>query len=225
MSDKFDTRTYLRVGRDHVEKQHKEFITLCTITFGGDRLKKLQRLYTDFETRLITAPASGKVFHHCAYEGGYLDHVLNVINAAGKMAKLYSHLGGTIDFTHEELVFAAMHHDLGKLGDDEGPYYEREHDDFWIKKGYTYKRAEGTQTSTVYDKTVYLLGKYEISCTKKELIGIRMADGVFDPANKPYFEAFGAFPHKTAIGYIVHWADWMATNTEKDRQRKEMGMD
>lgn len=225
MSDKFDTRTFLRVSREHIEAQHKKFLDVIDRTFTGDRHTNLKRLYSDFESRLIASPASGKVFHHCAYEGGYLDHVLNVIDAAPKVTKLYAHLGGTVDFSQEELIFAAMHHDLGKLGDDEGPYYEKEYDDFWLKKGYTFKRGAGTQTSTVYDKTVYLLGKYGIPCTKKELIGIRMADGVFEPANKAYFEAFGVFPHKTAIGYIVHWADWMSTNTEKDRQRKEMGMD
>ncbi len=37
------------------------------------------------------------------------------------------HLGGaegaTINFTTEEVIFAAMHHDLGKVGDMDKDYY------------------------------------------------------------------------------------------------------
>ena len=33
------------------------------------------------------------------------------------MMRLYKEAGGIIDFEQEELLFAAFHHDLGKLGD------------------------------------------------------------------------------------------------------------
>ena len=33
------------------------------------------------------------------------------------MLKLYKEAGGMVDFTQEELLFSAFHHDLGKLGE------------------------------------------------------------------------------------------------------------
>ena len=56
------------------------------------------------------------MFYHNAYEGGYIDHVINVSRNAIRMMRLYKEAGGIIDFEQEELLFAAFHHDLGKLG-------------------------------------------------------------------------------------------------------------
>ena len=33
------------------------------------------------------------------------------------MMKIFQEAGGKVDFTQEELLFAAFHHDLGKLGE------------------------------------------------------------------------------------------------------------
>ena len=65
---------------------------------------------------LMLSPASGNKEYHNAYEGGYIDHIFNVCKNALKMKNLFVESGGTVDFTDEELIFAALHHDLGKLG-------------------------------------------------------------------------------------------------------------
>ena len=70
------------------------------------------------------APASGKSWHHNAIPGGYVDHVNRVVEYAIKSKRLYEEMGGTIDFTDEELVFSAIFHDLGKLGDGDTHNYE-----------------------------------------------------------------------------------------------------
>ena len=64
----------------------------------------------------MLSPASGNKFYHNSYEGGYIDHVINVSRNAIRMMRLYQESGGIIDFEQEELLFAAFHHDLGKLG-------------------------------------------------------------------------------------------------------------
>jgi hypothetical protein len=112
-----------------------------------------------------------------------------------------------------------MHHDLGKLGDEDGPYYIKEQDNYWIRKGSNYKYNADVQSMPVSDKTLYLLNQHGVTYTKKELIGMQCADGLFDPANDAYFKAPGIFPNKTSIGYLIHWADWMCARAESDIQR------
>lgn len=184
------------------------------------RAGKLTGMYVDLNQSLRDSPASAKVQYHNAFPGGYLDHVLRVIKTAHLVKRLYTHIGGSPDCTDEEITFAAMHHDLGKLGDDEGPVYVTEEDSFWQKKGSYFNYNDNRQRLGTFERTVYMLQKYGVTFTKNEMVGMKMADGPFDPANKTYFEAPAPFAHKSQIGYIIHWADFMSAQSEKDRVRK-----
>lgn len=208
-----------RVSKEHIDSQFEKLIEIIRKTQAPERCEKLLRMYRILEQRVKAAPASAKIYYHNAYEGGYLDHILNVIEFATRLQLLYRDMNGAIDFTYEELVFAAMHHDLGKLGDDEGPRYLPETDQYWIKKGTFYKYKDDRQYMSVFDRTVLLLNAFDIKFNKKELVAIRMADGLFPPANEEYYEARGMFAHRTSLVYMIHWADWMACNQEKDSMR------
>ena len=60
-----------------------------------------------------------------------------------KMKNLFVECGGTIDFTDEELIFSALHHDLGKLGTKDFLHYVKNDSDWHIKnKGEYFKRNE-----------------------------------------------------------------------------------
>ena len=61
--------------------------------------------------------------YHNAHVGGYVEHVLHVVDCALKITNLWASEGATINFTTEEVIFAALHHDLGKVGDMENDYY------------------------------------------------------------------------------------------------------
>jgi predicted HD phosphohydrolase len=72
--------------------------------------------------------------------------VLRVAETGLKVAALYKNMGGDITFTKQELIFAALHHDLGKLGDpDEGPYYVNQDSDWHRKRGELYTHNENLQ--------------------------------------------------------------------------------
>ena len=45
-----------------------------------------------------------------------------ILSKPKKLMKVYEEVGGVVDFTLEELVFSALHHDLGKVGDLEHEY-------------------------------------------------------------------------------------------------------
>ena len=74
----------------------------------GDRKDSIKTMLNDLEDTYVMAPASGKSWYHNAFAGGYVDHVNRVVQYAVKQSKLYEEMGGTIDFTEEELVFSAL---------------------------------------------------------------------------------------------------------------------
>lgn len=180
------------------------------------RAEQLKALYKVFETELTTAPASAKVHFHNCFPGGYLDHVVRVIDTSLKMAALYKSCGGHIDFTKQELIFTAMNHDLGKLGLENEPYYVQQDSDWHRKRGELYKYNENLQYFATAERGLMLLQKYGIQITQNEWLGIKLSDGNYDEGNRKYLQGNGM---KINIPYIVHWADHMATKIEKDKSR------
>lgn len=184
------------------------------------RHEKLKEMYAAFGDELILAPASSKMHYHNSFPGGYIDHVVRVVEISNQLAEMYMQLGGTLNFTTQELNFAALHHDLGKLGTpDEGPYYVEQESDWHRKKGEMYKWNESIQYMKVTDRALMLLQQYGISISQNEWLGIRLSDGMYDEATKPYLVNYSAYPMKTNIHRILHWADHMASQIENDKSR------
>ena len=145
------------------------------------------------------APASLRESFHLAFPGGYLIHIMRVVKASFGAKKLYAMMGGSIDFTDEEMIFAALHHDLGKLGDKEmGSYYLPEDNDWKLRQGVLYKLNPHQQYMEVSDRAVFLLQHYGVKHTWKEYLGIKLADGMYKEAAKTYLAGFNddarAFP-------------------------------
>ena len=81
------------------------------------RKDQLNKMYDDFEDRLAMMPASSMAHFHNAFAGGYIDHVLRVMDCTETLYDVWFHQGADMSgYTKEELMFAAMHHDLGKVG-------------------------------------------------------------------------------------------------------------
>ena len=89
-----------------------------------DRKQKLLNFYKKYEERIILMPAAHKKEYHGAYPGGYVDHVNRVVKAAIDLHTLWDTFGvDTTTYTKEELVFSAINHDLGKMGDADNDAY------------------------------------------------------------------------------------------------------
>ena len=207
---------------EQLQDNWKEFIQLLEDTFEGDRLSRLLKMYDHFEERMMFAPASGKEHYHNCHAGGYVEHVLHVTKCAKQLHELWSQNGATINFTEEELVFAAVHHDLGKLGDLAEDYYVPQDNDWWIKnRGEYYKHNPKLQFMPVTDRAVFLLQHYGVQMTENEYLGLKLTDGLYEEANKSYY--IGYSPDRslrTNIAYILHQADMMATHIEYDQWKR-----
>jgi hypothetical protein len=199
---------------EQLSENYDKFIDALKQVFSGERLDKLLHMYSEEElgTELAMAPASGKSHFHSAYVGGYIVHVMNVARNAIRMKKTYELSGNKVDFTDEELLFAAFHHDLGKLGDGNRPYYVAETSDWHRKNQNSMFNINGElQYMDVTDRALLLLQQYEIKFNEKEMLGIKLADGLYNEATKPYFIAYKPeYRLKTSLPYILHWADHMS---------------
>lgn len=222
--DKSVTKRYTDA---QLEENYNRFIEALKTAFSGDRLDKLLHMYSmdELGPNLLLSPASlGKHYHNC-YEGGYIDHVVNVARNSLKMMQLYSNSGGTIDFTQEELLFAAFHHDLGKLG-MKGSMHYIPNDSKWHveNKGQFYKSNDAENSyMDVTDRSFYLLSQYGISYSENEYFGIRLADGMYRDNNVQYLKTYDMDKLlRSNLPLIIHWADHMSTIIERDHRRKEL---
>ena len=89
----------------------------------GERADKLWEFYKKHEERFVMMPASHKNQYHNCFPGGYVDHVNRVVEAAVKLDTVWRDMGMVDTYTLEELVFAAINHDLGKFGDENHASY------------------------------------------------------------------------------------------------------
>lgn len=209
---------------EQLEQNYTKFISALEKSFSGERLEKLLHMYSmeELGANLMLSPASGNINYHNAYEGGYIDHVMNVARNSLRMMKLYQDAGGYVDFTQEELLFAAFHHDLGKLGSKGKLHYVINTSDWHVKnQGKLFVSNPELSFLTHTDRTFFLLQEYGIKYNETEYFGIKLTDGLYDEDNEKYYKVFDTTKYlKSNIQYILHWADHMSTCIERDREVK-----
>jgi len=195
---------------------------IIDINFSGERLEKLNEMYDYFEERMMLAPASGKEHYHNCHVGGYVEHILHITLFSLQIKEMWEKNGANIDFTEEELVFSALHHDLGKVGDLAEDYYKVQDNTWFVKnRGEYYKHNPNLQYMTVTDRALFLLQHFGINMTENEYLGLKLTDGLYEESNKSYY--IGYSPERalrTNIAYILHQADMMATHIEYDEWKR-----
>ena len=213
-----------RYNEVELQSNYNKFIEALKKSLSGERLEKLLQMYSmdELGPNLMLSPASGNINYHNAYEGGYIDHVLNVARNSLRMMKLYQEAGGVVDFTQEELLFSAFHHDLGKLGSKGKLHYVENPSDWHVKnQGKLYISNPELTYFTHTDRTFFTLQEYGIQYSEKEYFGIKLTDGLYDEDNEKYYKVFDTSKFlKSNIQFILHWADHMSTCIERDKEMK-----
>lgn len=205
---------------EQIQSNWNVFISNIETYITGDRKDKLLDFYTQHEERFILMPASNKIQYHNCFPGGYVDHVNRVVAAALKIDTVWRDLGVFDTYTTEELVFSAINHDLGKFGTVEHASYIEQTDQWRRDKlNETYMFNDRLEYMSVPDRGLWLLNEAGISVTKNELLAIKLHDGLYDDANKPYLLSF--MPEtkpRTSIIFILHQADLLAARVEFEHE-------
>ena len=209
----------MTLSAEQIQKNWDKHLKIVDTFITGERKEQLKALYTSLMEEMIMAPASGKPSFHNAFPGGYIDHVNRVVHCALKTKALWEEMGSQIDFTDEELVFAALNHDLGKIGFEGQPNYLPQTDQ-WRKEKLQelYTNNKELSFMLIQDRSMFILQQHGIKMTEKEYLAVKLHDGLYDDVNKPYYMSFNPDSKlRTNLVYILHQADFLASKIEYDR--------
>ena len=201
-----------------IEQNWNSLIQLIEDNFSGERKENLLKMYNHLKDRMMFAPASSKEHFHNSFPGGYVEHVLNITRAVKSVYQTWKDHGAHINFTEEEMIFATLHHDLGKVGDDEMDYYIPNESE-WHRKnqGKIYTPNPELQFMNISDRSLWLLQKFDVKLNQTEYIGLKLADGMYEEGNKQYYMSYTPdFELQTNLPHIIHQADMLASKTERD---------
>jgi len=199
-------------------KTFYEYIDTYITSENKVRGEKLKSFYKSIELVLATSPASSKVTRHNCFAGGYLDHVINVTQAALVFHKVWTKFGQAQDYTLEELVFSAINHDLGKLGTNEEPFYIPNDVQWQLDKGIYYKYNTNIPHMRIADRSLFYLQNAGIPVSAKEFLAIKLHDGLYEEANKSYYMSYNEdYELKSNLPYVLHQADLMSSKIETQK--------
>ena len=151
------------------------------------------------KTSFFTDPASGN--HHSAFEGGLLQHSLNVY-------KRLKELVGDSDSTK----IIGLLHDVCKIGSYEVSYRNvKDENGNWNQVAF-YKHKKEDFAFGHGEKSVYMLSAF-IKLKKEEAMAIRWHMGAFEPKESYGYlgEAISEYP----IIIYAHTADMLATYVDE----------
>ena len=87
----------MKLTPEQLQDKWNEVIELITDTFDGERKDNILKMYEFFKDRMMFTPASGVVYYHNAFPGGYVCHILNVTKFALRLYELYEEFNA-LDF-------------------------------------------------------------------------------------------------------------------------------
>ena len=211
----------MKLTAEQIQENWDVFNNNIKLYITGERKQKLLDFYNQYAERIMLMPAAHKKEYHNAFPGGYVEHVNRVVRCALKQYDLWAEEGADMTtFTTEELVFSAINHDLGKMGDEEQDSYIPQ-DDKWRREklGEDYKFNTKVPFASVPDRGLFMLQSHGIQYSFNEMLAIQTHDGLYDDANAKYLKVF--MPEqkpRTSLPYILHQADLMAARIEFERE-------
>ena len=211
----------MKLTAEQIQSNWKIFLDNINVHITGDRKEKLLEFYKKYEERIILMPAAHKKEYHNSFPGGYVEHVNRVVRCALKQYELWKEEGADMStFTLEELVFSAINHDLGKMGDEENESYIPQTDQWRRDKlGEDYMFNTKVPFASVPDRGLFMLQSHGITYTFNEMLAIQTHDGLYDDANTKYLKTF--MPEqkpRTCLPFILHQADLMAARIEFEKE-------
>ena len=186
-----------------------EIYRSCVTREGADKLLE----YIEYKTDFFSAPASTRF--HGAYEGGLLEHSLNVYECLCdfvKRPRFKEKYGFT--FTEESLAIVALLHDLCKTNFYKTEMRNVKKNGVW--ESVPYYTIEDKLPYGHGEKSVYIVSSF-IKLTREEAMAINWHGGGFDDRVKGGSYALADAYYKFPNAMIFHTADMMATYLDETK--------
>ena len=208
------------LNEEQLLENWQQFLGYIEQYITGDRQKRLIDFYNKYEERFILLPASHKPQYHNCFPGGYIEHVNRVVSASLEIDSVWRKFDVKPTYTTEEVVFSALNHDLGKFGTLEHEAVLPNPSEWHVKnRGEIYTFNTQMDYMTVPDRGLWLLSQIGIEVSKNEWLAIKLHDGLYDDANKPYLMSWSPETKlRTSLPFIIHQADLLAARIEFERE-------
>jgi len=188
--------------------QEKTYNIIEKIFKDTPRYDKIKEVFDTLDDKYFMAPASGKLDYHCAWPGGLAQHTLNVVRHAISLSKTLC--PGM--YSLENVVFSALFHDLGKVGDGNEPYFVPELDSYWREKRGTYYGHNNNIVQMQHsERSLSLLAKFGVPIEDIEWQAIHRHDGFYTESNRDVLRHH----REELLSYIMHVADCWSCKKEK----------
>jgi len=201
---------------EDVDRQWDLLMNTINDYIESPRKEKLTKMYEGLAEKICTAPASSHSTRHNCFPGGYIDHVNRVVKCSLELYSAWQNAGSNVsNFTKEELVFSALNHDLGKIGNAKEDYYIPNDSDWHVKRGQVYKINGRLTFMKVPDRSLFLLQECGIDVSENEFLAIKLHDGLYSKGNESYL--MGGLPEFSLncdMPILLHHADHLATLIE-----------
>lgn len=197
-----------------IQQQYEQLKHFIESYISNPRKDKIYKMIGEYEEWLLLSPSSTSKYYFGAYPGGLLLYINTTIKIALETHKMWKDSSFEPDYTTEELIFTAIFHNFGKIGDETQPYYIQETSD-WYKKTYgrVYKINPKISYMKVSDRSLFLLNREGIMYTQNEFYGIKLSHGFYDKANESYFINYSKdFTLNTHLHIVLNQASIASVN-------------
>lgn len=213
---------------EKMQENWQTYLNIIKNNIGEERAKILIEFHNEHEERFMFAPASARDWYHSAFPGGYLDHVIRVTQCAQKQYQIWEEMGADVStYTKEEMIFAALFHDLGKIGfPGENQHYYEPNDSSWHVKnlGMVYKFNTEIPSMKVPERSLFILQTLGVKVTLNEFLAIKLHDGLYDDSNKFYLmSGMKETKLRSHLPILLHQADHMASQIEFEMWNNQTG--
>lgn len=197
-----------RLTDERVLANHELVLKLITKNIAEPRRSRvLEMLDGPVGTEYFSAPGSSRTSFHDCFVGGLCYHSLNVLKNLRKLAEAVA----PGEFSDATLIFVALFHDLGKVGDGVEPYYVPNPSDWHREKlGKMYEINQKCVQMPTSERGLYILQSHGVVLSSDEYLSIRLNDGMYTPENKAHAM------REPKLALLTHWADRLAAGAEKD---------
>jgi hypothetical protein len=184
-----------------------------------DGVEKLVN-WLETETDFFTAPASTNF--HGNYEGGLLEHSMNVLHFALHNFNFIVKNNPELEYLRESVVICSLFHDVCKSN-----FYVKEKK--WTKEDGKWKEYFGWSVKDEFplghgEKSIFLISKY-IELTNPEAMAIRWHMGATE-LSVNISGSSQSFSYNQAINHplvrLIHCADMLTLTIEEHRDLKNM---
>ncbi|WP_110953684.1 HD domain-containing protein [Anaerosinus massiliensis] len=158
--------------------------------------------YLENQTDFFTAPASTK--YHGAYEGGLLEHSLDVYDHMSKLCHMYE----LDDISEASVIITSLLHDICKVNFYKIDYRNRKNEK-GVWEQVAFYRIDDTVPLGHGEKSVIMLQQF-IALTLDEIMAIRWHMGSFSGSDYTTTQSLSKAMEQHRIVTLLHMADLAA---------------